>query len=102
MIYKNVVFTVFRYPHLPCLLAGKKKEYYLPMEVCTVVPCERRLLSEEQIENLIRSTARPATERQMDTQYWVCFNFSPKFILLRSTRTFFISNFQIMQLRTTS
>ena len=69
----KVVFAVFRYPHLPCLLTGKKKDYYLPLEVCTVVPSERRHLSEQQIERLIRSASRPAPERQKDTQFWVGF-----------------------------
>ena len=42
------------------------------MEVCTIIPCLRKLLSEQQIANMIRSTARPAPERQRDIQHWVC------------------------------
>ena len=62
---------VFRYPHLPCLIAGRNRDRYLPMEVCTIVPCERRHLTEQQIENLIRSAARPAPERKQNIDYWV-------------------------------
>lgn len=65
----HVLFT--RYPHLPCLQVSQKKDYYLPLEVCTLIPCERRYLSDEQIENLIKCTARSAPERQRDIQYWV-------------------------------
>ncbi|XP_068705532.1 protein argonaute-2-like isoform X1 [Montipora foliosa] len=59
------------YPHLPCLKVGQKKDRYLPMEVCTIIPCQKRHLSEQQTANMIRSTARPAPERQRDIQYWV-------------------------------
>lgn len=61
-----------RYPHLPCLQVGQKKDRYLPMEVCTIIPCQKRHLSEEQTANMIRSTARPAPERQQAIQNWVC------------------------------
>ena len=33
-------------------MAGRNRDRYLPMEVCTIVPCERRHLTEQQIENL--------------------------------------------------
>ena len=60
-----------RYPHLPCLQVGRKRDCYLPMEVCTTIPCQKRNLSEQQISNMIRSTAHPAPERQKDNQLWV-------------------------------
>ena len=51
---------------------GQKRDRYLPMEVCTIIPCQKRHLSEQQTATMIRSTARPAPERQRDIQYWVC------------------------------
>ncbi|XP_068740587.1 protein argonaute-2-like isoform X2 [Montipora capricornis] len=57
-----------KYPHLPCLQVGQKKDCYLPMEVCTIIPGQKRHLSEQQITNLIR-TSRPALERQRDIQW---------------------------------
>ncbi|XP_020617506.1 protein argonaute-2-like isoform X1 [Orbicella faveolata] len=68
--FKNKYKLHLRYPHLPCLLAGQKRDRYLPLEVCTIIPCQKRHLSEEQTANMIRSTARPAPERQQDIQYW--------------------------------
>ena len=68
--------VAFRYAHLPCLKAGPKKDpRYLPMDVCTVIPCEKKhwQLTEEQTSNLIRNTARPAPERQQDIDEWVGF-----------------------------
>ncbi|XP_015751565.1 PREDICTED: protein argonaute-2-like isoform X2 [Acropora digitifera] len=59
-----------RYPHLPCLQVGQKKDRFLPMEVCTIIPCQKRHLSEQQTANMIRSTARPAPERQRNIQDW--------------------------------
>jgi len=64
----------FRYAHLPCLLAGPKRDRYLPMEVCTVIPCQRKHLTEEQTANMIKNTARPAPERQKDIERWVGFS----------------------------
>ena len=64
-------FVTCRYPHLPCLQVGQKKDRYLPMEVCTIIPGVRKHLSEQQTANMIRSTARPAPERQRDIEYWV-------------------------------
>ncbi|XP_022799706.1 protein argonaute-2-like, partial [Stylophora pistillata] len=69
--FKDRYRLTLRYPHLPCLLVGPKKDRYLPMEVCTIVPCQRKHLSEQQTANMIRSTARPAPERQRDIQHWV-------------------------------
>ena len=60
-----------RYPHLPCLQVGRKRDCYLPMEVCTTIPCQKRHLSEQQTANMIRSTAHPAPERQKDIHLWV-------------------------------
>ncbi|XP_067047269.1 protein argonaute-2-like isoform X2 [Acropora muricata] len=57
-----------RYPHLPCLQVGQKKERFLPMEVCTIIPCRKRSFSKREISDMIRSTARPAPERQKDIQ----------------------------------
>ncbi|XP_074606176.1 protein argonaute-2-like isoform X1 [Acropora palmata] len=59
-----------RYPHLPCLQVGQKRDRFLPMEVCTIIPCQKRHLSEQQTANMIRSTARPAPERQKNIQLW--------------------------------
>ncbi|XP_067047295.1 protein argonaute-2-like [Acropora muricata] len=59
-----------RYPHLPCLQVGRKRDCYLPMEVCTTIPCQKRHLSEQQTSNMIRSTAHPEPERQKDIQLW--------------------------------
>ncbi|XP_022809864.1 protein argonaute-2-like [Stylophora pistillata] len=68
--FKDRHKVTLRYPHLPCLRVGQKKGTYLPLEVCTVIPCERKHLSEQQITNMIRSTARPAPEQQRDIQHW--------------------------------
>ena len=62
----------FRYPHLPCLQVGQKQDCYLPLEVCTIIPCQKRHLSEQQTTNMIRSPARSAPERQQAIQNWVC------------------------------
>ena len=62
----------YRYPHLPCLKCGAKKVHYLPMEVCTIIPCIKERLSPDQLANMIRSTARPAPERQQAIQDRVC------------------------------
>jgi len=40
------------------------------LEVCTIIPCQKRHLSEDQTANMIRSTARPAPERQQAIQNW--------------------------------
>lgn len=77
--------VAFRYAHLPCLKAGPKKDRYLPMDVCTVIPCEKKQLTEEQTSNLIKSTARPAPERQQDIDEWVGF-FCAKFRLSYRSR----------------
>ncbi|XP_022810535.1 protein argonaute-2-like, partial [Stylophora pistillata] len=69
--FKERYKLILRYPHLPCLQVGQKKDRYLPMEVCTIIPCHRKHLSEQQTANMIRSTARPAPERQRDIQHWV-------------------------------
>ncbi|XP_078383843.1 protein argonaute-2-like isoform X2 [Oculina patagonica] len=68
--FKDTYKLPLRYPHLPCLLVGQKKDRYLPLELCTIVPCHKRYLTEQQIANMIRSTARPAPERQQNIQYW--------------------------------
>ena len=65
--------VAFRYAHLPCLRAGPKKDRYLPMDVCTVIPSPRKHLTEEQTSNMIRNTARPAPERQQNIDEWVGF-----------------------------
>ena len=70
--------VAFRYAHLPCLTAGPKKDRYLPMDVCTVIPSPRKQLTEEQTSNMIRKTARPAPERQQNIDEWVSF-FLPSF-----------------------
>lgn len=64
---------IVRFPHLPCLQVGQKKDRYLPMEVCTIIPCQKRHLSEQQTANMIKSTARPAPERRRDIEYWVSY-----------------------------
>ncbi|KAL9962338.1 hypothetical protein ACROYT_G031432 [Oculina patagonica] len=68
--FKDRYNLPLRYPHLPCLQVGQNKDRYLPMEVCTIIPCHKRHLSEQQTANMIRSTARPAPERQQDIEYW--------------------------------
>lgn len=68
-----LLLSNIRYPHLPCLQVGQQKDRYLPMEVCTVIPCQKRHLSDQQTATMIKSTARPAPERQQDIQYWVMF-----------------------------
>lgn len=73
--------VAFRYAHLPCLTAGPKKDRYLPMDVCTVIPSPRKHLTEEQTSNMIRTTARPAPERQQDIDEWVGVFFLAKFRL---------------------
>ena len=78
-------FLNYRYPHLPCLQVGREKNMYLPMEICTIIPGLRKLLSEQQIENMIRSTARPAPELLRDIQYWVCVSLPS---VLESTRVY--------------
>ncbi|XP_044181960.1 protein argonaute-2-like isoform X6 [Acropora millepora] len=60
-----------RYPHLPCLQVRQEKYCFLPMEVCDVIPCQKRLLSKQQIANMIRSTVRPAPEQQEKIQLWL-------------------------------
>ena len=65
--------VAFRYAHLPCLTAGPKKDRYLPMDVCTVIPSPRKQLTEDQTSNMIRKTARPAPERQQNIDEWVGF-----------------------------
>ena len=67
----GILLSLSRYPHLPCLQVGQEKDRFLPMEVCTIIPCQKRHLSEQQTANMIRSTARPAPERQRDIQNWV-------------------------------
>ncbi|CAH3143541.1 unnamed protein product, partial [Porites evermanni] len=68
--FKDRYKMQLRYFHLPCLQVGKNKDRYLPMEVCTIIPCEKRLLSEQQTAKMIRSTARPAPERRQNIVYW--------------------------------
>lgn len=77
--------VAFRYAHLPCLTAGPKKDRYLPMDVCTVIPSPRKQLTEEQTSNMIRKTARPAPERQQNIDEWVGF-FLPSFYCLIEAR----------------
>ncbi|XP_074606193.1 protein argonaute-2-like isoform X2 [Acropora palmata] len=60
-----------RYPHLPCLQVGQEKDRFLPMEVCAIIPCQKRHLSKQQIANMIRSTARPGPEQQGEIQLWL-------------------------------
>ena len=67
----GILLSLSRYPHLPCLQVGQEKDRFLPMEVCTIIPCQKRHLSKQQIANMIKSTARPAPERQKDIQIWV-------------------------------
>ena len=74
------LYQIVRFPHLPCLQVGQKKDRYLPMEVCTIIPCQKRHLSEQQTANMIRSTARPAPERRQDIEYWVRYFFLPLFL----------------------
>lgn len=68
--FKDRYRLPLRFSHLPCLQVGQKKDRYLPMEVCTIIPCQKRHLSEQQTANMIRSTARPAPERQRDIEHW--------------------------------
>ena len=77
--------VAFRYAHLPCLTAGPKKDRYLPMDVCTVIPSPRKQLTEDQTSNMIRNTARPAPERQQNIDEWVGF-FLPSFYCLIEAR----------------
>ena len=71
LFFRSIYYVTTRYPHLPCLQVGQKMDRFLPLEVCTIIPCERRYLTEQQIANMIRSTARPAPERQRHIEYWV-------------------------------
>ena len=67
------LYQIVRFPHLPCLQVGQKKDGYLPMEVCTIIPCVKRHLTEQQTANMIRSTAQPVPERRQDIEYWVSY-----------------------------
>ena len=60
-----------RFPHLPCLQAGQKKDRLLPMEVCTLIPGAKRYLSELQTANMIKYTAVPAPQRKANIEKWV-------------------------------
>ncbi|UMM11875.1 hypothetical protein L5515_000931 [Caenorhabditis briggsae] len=55
-----------KYPHLPCVEAGRTRECILPLELCYIVSGQRciKKLNEQQIANLIRATSRNATERK--------------------------------------
>jgi len=68
--FKDRYQLSLRYPHLPCLQVGLEKAYYLPLEVCTIIPCQKRYLSKRQIAKMIRSTPWPwpAPERRKDIQ----------------------------------
>ncbi|XP_068702995.1 protein argonaute-2-like isoform X3 [Montipora foliosa] len=68
--FKDTYKLHLRYPHLPCLQVGQKRDRYLPLEVCTIIPCQKRHLTEQQTAKMIRSTARPAPERQQNIQSW--------------------------------
>lgn len=54
-----------RYPNLPCLLCGTKRNAF-PLEVCRVVPGQRypRKLDEMQTANMIKFTATKPQDRQ--------------------------------------
>ena len=67
----GILLSLSRYPHLPCLQVGQEKDRFLPMEVCAIIPCQKRHLSNQQIANMIRSTAHPAPEQQGEIQLWV-------------------------------
>ncbi|CAI8030664.1 Protein argonaute-2 (Fragment), partial [Geodia barretti] len=58
-----------RYPNLPCLhVAAKNKNVYLPLECCKIAKGQRcsKKLTEMQLRNMIRHTAKPAEERRQD------------------------------------
>ena len=67
------LYQIVRFSHLPCLQVGQKKDRYLPMEVCTIIPCQKRLLSDNQTAKMIKSTARPAPERRQGIENWVSY-----------------------------
>lgn len=60
-------FTL-KYPNLPCLHVGDpKKTIYLPMELCELkkqVAPRSKMLSEDELANMIRKTAMPPAERK--------------------------------------
>ncbi|EDO38583.1 predicted protein, partial [Nematostella vectensis] len=68
--FRNKYNISLRYPHLPCLLVGQKKNS-VPMEVCNMIPTQRKRLTDEQTAAMIRKTAKPANERQRDINQWV-------------------------------
>jgi eukaryotic translation initiation factor 2C len=60
---------IVRYPLLPCLqVAPKEKNRFLPIEVCRITPGQRcvKKLTEQQTAQMIRQTARSASERERE------------------------------------
>jgi eukaryotic translation initiation factor 2C len=58
-----------KYPLLPCLqVAPKEKNRFLPIEVCRITPGQRcvKKLTEQQTAQMIRQTARSASERERE------------------------------------
>lgn len=59
-----------RLPHCPCLNLGTpRRPIYMPAEMCTISPGQRRLkLDEKQTANMIKSAAQKPTERQWNIE----------------------------------
>jgi eukaryotic translation initiation factor 2C len=58
-----------QYPHLPCLHVGPKdKNIYIPMECCRIAKGQRcaKKLTDLQLRNMIKHTAKPAHKRRQD------------------------------------
>jgi eukaryotic translation initiation factor 2C len=58
-----------KYPDLPCLHVGpSNKNIFIPMELCRIAKGQRcvKKLSEMQLRNMIRHTAKPAEERRQN------------------------------------
>ncbi|KAK3722082.1 hypothetical protein QZH41_019832 [Actinostola sp. cb2023] len=68
--FKEKYNLQLRYPHLPCLMVGQKKNH-LPMEVCHMVSSTKRKLTDTQTAEMIKKVTRPPRERQKDIIEWV-------------------------------
>ena len=74
-LHKNIHFQRCRYPYLPCLQVGNpSKNCFLPMEVCNIVAGQRciKKLNERQTSDMIKYTARNASDRRDEIMNVVC------------------------------
>lgn len=67
--FSFIILITFRHPDLPCVHLGR--ESYVPIELCSTEPKNKKKLSDKETADMIRHTAVPAFKRKEQIMRWV-------------------------------